>query len=136
MSDSKRSARGGELVAFWVLFVLWLAGFTGEMATFARQWHAIDTGDPSAFSSNWLTLTAALALLAAWVLAIVLAVRLCRWGWLVACALLFVAEPVFAIVMLLEGRTTAADRRRQATFESAMTQALAAQEAERSQGGA
>ena len=136
MSDSKRSATGGESVALWVVLVAWIAGFAGETMTFARQWQAVDTGDVSAFSSNWLTLLTALCLLAAWVLAIVLAVRLRRWGWLVACVLLFVAVPVFAIAMLIDGRTTVADRRQQASFEEAMAQALAEDQAERSQSGA
>ncbi len=87
------------------------------------------------FASTWLTLLTALLLLAAWVLAIVLAVRLHRWGWLVACVLLFVAVPVFAIAMLIDSRTTAGDRRQQASFEDAMAQALADEHAERSQGG-
>jgi hypothetical protein len=136
VSDSKRSATGGESVAFWFLLALWIAGFAGEIVTFARQWTAIDSGDLGAFSSSWLTLLTALLLLAAWVLAIVLAVRLRRWGWLVACVLLFVAVPVFAIAMLLDGRTSGADRRQQTSFEQAMAQALAEQEAERSRGGA
>ncbi len=136
MSDSKRSAAGVELTVFWLLLALWILGFAGETVTFARQWMAVDTGDVSAFSSNWLTLLTVLLLLIAWVLAIALAVRLRRWGWLVACVLLFVAVPVFAIAMLLDGRTTSADRRQQASFEQAMTQALAEQETERSRGGA
>jgi len=136
MSDPKRSAAGGELAAFWFLLALWIAGFAGETVTFARQWRALDTGDVSAFSSDWLTLLTTLLLLAAWVLAIVLAVRLRRWGWLVACVLFFVAVPVFAIAMLIDGRTTAVDRRQQASFEEAMAQALADEQAERSRGGA
>jgi ABC-type transport system involved in cytochrome c biogenesis permease subunit len=135
VSDSKRSATGGELVALWVFLALWITGFAGETVTFARQWRAIDTADVSAFSANWLTLLTALLLLAAWVLAIVLAVRLRRWGWLVACVLLFVAVPVFAIAMLIDGRTTAADRQQQASFDEAMARALAEEQAGRSQGG-
>lgn len=135
MTDAKRSATSGEFVAFGFLLALWVAGFAAEVVIFARQWQALDSGDFSALSSDWLTLLAALLSLVAWVLAIVLAVRLRRWGWLVACVLLFVAVPVFAVVMLAEGRTTTSDRQQQASFEQAMARALAEQEAERAQAG-
>jgi len=136
MSDSRRRPKGGELVAVWILLALWLVAFAGRATTFVRQWRAIGTSDLSAFYSNWLTVATVLALLCAWVMAVVLAARLRRWGWLVACALLFVAAPVFAVLILVEGRTGAADRMRQASFESAMAQALLEQEAERSRGNA
>ncbi len=136
MSDSKRSATGAESVAFWFLLAVWITGLAGEIITFARQWTAIDSGDVGVFSPNWLTLLTAQLLLAALVPAIVLAVRLRRWGWLVACVLLFVAVLAFAIAMLLDARTSGVVRRQQASFEQAMAQALADQEADEAQGEA
>ena len=135
MSDARRCAKGGEVTTFWLLLALSIAGFAGQAVIFTRQWRAMNTGDLGAFSSSWLTLLANLLVLAAWVLAIVLAVRLRRWGWLVACVLLLVFVPIFAVAMLIDSRTTAADRQRQASFDEAMAQALAEQEAEGSQGG-
>ena len=134
MSDSKRSAKGGELVALWAMLVLSIAGFAGDTVSFARQWHALDAGSVTALPPSWIIVATGLALLIAWVLAIVLAVILRRWGWLVACVLLFIAVPVFAVAMLIDGRTATSDRRRQASFEDAMARALAEEQAGRSQG--
>ena len=136
MSGTKRSARGGEVTALWALLALSLLGFASVVATYVREWHALGAGNVSGLHPNGLTITAQVLLLAAWVLAIVLAVLLRRWGWLVVCVLLFFAAPVFAIAMLAEARSAAADRGQQASFQEAMARALADEQAEHSKDGA
>ena len=133
MSGSRREASSAELSAFRFTLALWLLGLAGEAVSFVREWRALDTGDVSALS-GLLPTTADLVMLAAWLIALALAVRLRRWGWLVACLLLIVAVPVFAIVVLLTGRRSAAEPRQQASFEAAMATELAEQDADRSPG--
>ena len=136
MSEARRSPRQGEIPAFWGLLILSLAGLACVGANFVREWQAISAVNVSGLSPKWLTFISGPLLLAGWALAIVLAVRLRRWVWLVICVVTFVAVPVFAIAMLLQGRTLADDASRQASFQTAMANALAEQEAEQPGDGA
>ena len=135
VSTTHRIAEGRERTALWALLALWTLGFAAVALRAVLQWRAVSAGDVQAISQPALGATALALLLSAWVLALVLTVRLRRWVWLVACAILPVAIPAFAVVELIEPKPRRTDARRQAEFESAMAAARAEQEAQQSQGG-
>jgi hypothetical protein len=133
VSKTRRIAEGRERSALWALLALWTLGFAAVALRAVLQWRAVSVGDVQAISQPALGAAALTLLLAAWVLALVLTARLRRWVWLVACAILPVAIPAFAVVELAEPQRRRTDPRRQAEFEAAMAAALADQEAEQSQ---
>ncbi len=136
MSGAARVAAGWERTALWIVLALWLLGIAAVVLRSALEWRAVSAGDVQGLPQAAFGATALVLMLAAWVLALVLAARLKRWGWLVACGLLVVAIPAFAVVELVEPRQRRISARRDAAFEAAMAAALAEQEAERAKGGA
>jgi hypothetical protein len=112
MIDSSHGVRGWERRTLWTLLVLSLLGLALAAVHFVRQWHVLAAGDVHGLSQSALTLAALALLIAAWALAIVLAARLRRWGWLIACALFYLAIPAFAVVVLVEPRPRRIDSRR------------------------
>ena len=98
---------------------------------FVQRWQALDTLDVNGLSAHMGLYYVSLALsFCAYLLAIVLAAVLRRWGWLVACVLLPVADLVFAIALLFEAREARTGRARQQSFEAAMSRAVAEEAAE------
>jgi cell division protein FtsW (lipid II flippase) len=136
VSGAARVAEGWERTALWLVLALSLLGIAAMVLRSALEWRAVSAGDVQGLPSPALGAAALVLVLSAWVLALVVAARLKRWGWLVACALLVVAIPAFAVVELVEPRQRRISARRHAAFEAAMAEALAEQEAERAKGDA
>ena len=130
MNSARRSAIGVEIVALWVLLALSATGLVSGVVVVVRLLTATDLLNHPVVTYGWWSWV----LIAAWVLAIVLTARLGRMGWLVACAVTVVAIPVFAVVMLLETRATAAQRRQQTSFRQAVARESAMHKADQ-QGG-
>ena len=134
MSQAAHGVSGRERRAFWALLVVWLLGFAIAALGHVRQWQALAAGDLEGLYQSSLTVPALVLLVTAWLLALVLAVRLRRWGWLIACALLIVAIPAFAVVLLVEPQPRRTDARWQGQFQEAMAGGLGNQRAERARG--
>ena len=133
-SKTTRIAAGWERTALWILLAVWTLGFAAVMLRSVLEWRAVSAGDVQAIPQPLLGAAALVLLPGAWALALVLTARLRRWVWLIACALLPVAIPAFAVVELVEPGPQRISARRHAA-EAAMAAALAEQEAERSQRG-
>jgi hypothetical protein len=136
VTKTTRVAEGWERTGLLLLLALWLLGFAAVVLRSVLEWRAVSAGDVRAVPQPALTAAAFVLLLAAWILALVLTARLRRWAWFVACLLLPIAIPAFAVVASVEPRERRTDARRHAAFEAAMAAALAEQEADRSQSGA
>jgi hypothetical protein len=135
VSGAARVAEGWERFALWIVLALSLLGIASVVLRLALEWRAVSAGDVQGLPSPLLGAAALVLILAAWVLALVTAARLKRWGWLVACGLLVVAIPAFAVVELVEPRQRRISARRHAAFEAAMAAALAEQEPESAKDG-
>ncbi len=121
----------GYSAALWLLLVVSVLAIALLAVAFIRESQSIKGLSTAALERGArLEGIATLLLVSAEVLAIVLASLARRWGWLVASVLLPVSIVVFAIVMLLECRSQRSDEARQASFESALTRALAEQAVE------
>jgi len=136
VTKTARIAEGWERTGLLFLLAVWLLGFAAVVLRSALEWQAVSAGDVQAIPQPALTAAAFVLLLAAWILALVLTARLRHWAWFVACLLLPVAIPAFAVVASVEPRERRTDARRHAAFEAAMASGLAEQEADQSQGGA
>ena len=136
MTQTARAAEGWERTALLLLLALWLLGFAAVVLRAALEWRAVSAGDVQSIPQPALSAAAFVLLFAAWVLALVLTARRRRWVWLVACLLLPVAIPAFAVVASVEPRQRRTDARRHAAFEASMAAALAEQEADESRSGA
>lgn len=120
MSEVGRTPSGWERHAPWLLLALSVVGFVSAAIRFVLQWQALSAGDVQGLAQPALSAVAAALLLCAWILAIALTARLRHWVWLVACLLLPVAIPAFAVVALVEPRPRRTDARRRAAFEASM----------------